>query len=53
MQIMFKRNQWPFHIETSQLIWSANQLPGFYMRGTLVVKGLKTVFQVLILQIDN
>ena len=28
------------HIETSQLICSANQLTGFYMMGTLVVKGL-------------
>ena len=27
-------------IETSQLIWKANQLTGFYMMGTLVVKGL-------------
>ena len=25
---------------TIQLIWSANQLTGFYMRGTSVVKGL-------------
>ena len=29
-------------IETSQLICPANQLTGFYMRGTLVVKRLKT-----------
>ena len=28
------------HIEISQLICPANQLTGFYMRGTLVVKGL-------------
>ena len=28
------------HIETSQLIGSANQLTSFYMMGTLVVKGL-------------
>ena len=28
------------HIETNQLVCSANQLTGFYMRGTLVVKGL-------------
>ena len=27
-------------IETSQLICSANQLTGFYMMGTLAVKGL-------------
>ena len=30
----------PYHIETSQLICSANQLTGFYMMGTLVVNGL-------------
>ena len=29
------------HIKTSQLICRANQLAGFYMTGTLVVKGLK------------
>ena len=28
------------HIETSQLIYRANQLTGFYMMGTLVVKVL-------------
>ena len=28
-------------IDTSELICSANQLTGFYMIGTLVVKGLK------------
>ena len=28
------------HIETSQLICSANQLTSFYMMGTLAVKGL-------------
>ena len=28
------------YIETSQLICGANQLSGFYMMGTLVVKGL-------------
>ena len=28
------------HIETSQMICSANQLTGFYMMGTLVVKNL-------------
>ena len=37
---------WPFndqcshHLETSQLIFSANQLTGFYTMGKLVVKGL-------------
>ena len=29
------------HIETSQLICRANQLTGFYVRGTLAVKRLK------------
>ena len=29
----------PSHIETSQLICTAYQLTGFYMRGALVVKG--------------
>ena len=33
-------DQCSHHIETSQLIWSANQLTGFYMMRTLVVKGL-------------
>ena len=35
------------HIETSQLICSANQanqLTGFYMMGTLVVKGLMQLY---------
>ena len=29
------------HIETSQLVYRANQLTGFYMMGTLVVKRLR------------
>ena len=33
----------PHHIETSQLICSANQLTGFYMMRTLVVNGLMQV----------
>ena len=33
-------DQCSHHIETSQLIFRANQLTGFYMMGTLVVKGL-------------
>ena len=33
-------DQCPSHIETSQLICRANQLTGFYMTGTLVVKRL-------------
>ena len=28
--------QYPSHIETSQLICTANQLIGFYIRGTLI-----------------
>ena len=36
------------HIETSQLIYSANHLTGFYMRGTLVVKGLSKFDKLLI-----
>ena len=31
------KNQWFSHIETSQLICFANQLPGFYMMEILVV----------------
>ena len=34
-------DQCSHHRETSQLICSANQLSGFYMMGTLVVKKLK------------
>ena len=33
-------DQCSHHIETSQLIFRANQLTGFYMMGSLVVKGL-------------
>ena len=33
-------NQCSHHIETSQFICRANQLTGFYMMGTLVVKRL-------------
>ena len=33
-------DQCSHHIETSQLICSANQLTGLYMMGKLVVKGL-------------
>ena len=29
------------HIETSQLIYTVNQLTGFYMRATLALNGLK------------
>ena len=34
-------DQYSYHIETSQLIYRANYLTGFYMMGTLVDKGLK------------
>ena len=34
-------DQCSHHIETSQLICSADQLTGCYIMGTLVVKGLK------------
>ena len=33
------------HIETSQLICSANQLTGFFIMGTLVVTGLKDMIK--------
>ena len=33
------------HIETSQLIYCANQLTGFYMRATLALDGLKTIIK--------
>ena len=36
--ILSFNDQSSHHIETSQLICSANQLTGFYMMGTLVVK---------------
>ena len=32
------------HIETSQLIFCANQLTGFYMRVTLATNGLNRIF---------
>ena len=34
------KNQCYNHIETSQIIWRANQLTAFYMMGKLAVKGL-------------
>ena len=34
-------DQYLSQIETSQLICRANQLTDFYMRGTLIVKGLE------------
>ena len=40
-QFSFK-DQCSHHEETSQLIYRPNQLTGFYVMGTLVVKGLNT-----------
>ena len=37
-------DQCSHNIETSQMIFSANQLTGFYMVGTLVVKGLSLYY---------
>ena len=37
---VFCNNHCSSYIETSQLLCSANQMTGFYMSGTLVVKGL-------------
>ena len=37
---VFYNNRCCSYIETSQLLCSANQMTGFYMSGTLVVKGL-------------
>ena len=37
-------DQCPSHIETSQLICIANQLTGFYVRGTLIVKELIQIY---------
>ena len=47
IEILHKRKLQPFndqcscHIETNQLIYRANQLTGFYMMGTLIVKRLR------------
>ena len=38
------------HIENSQLTWSANQLNSFYMRETLVVKGLILTYFIITLR---
>ena len=38
--VLTLNDQCSHHIETSQLICRADQLTGFYMMGTLVVKGL-------------
>ena len=39
-EVLTLNDQCPSHVETSQLICSANQMTGSYMRGTLAVKGL-------------
>ena len=39
---IYRLHQRSHHIETSQLICKANQLAVFYIKGTLVVKGLKS-----------
>ena len=41
MAVSLLTTKCPSHIETSQLICSANQLTGFYIRTLLVVKGLR------------
>ena len=43
--VLFYTSTWegdPYHIETSPLICKANQLTGFYMIGTSVIKKLTT-----------
>ena len=58
-QVIFKINdlislpqpfndQCSHHIETSHLISSINQMTGFYMMGTLVVKGLMSLLSLII-----
>ena len=42
-EVTFKGKCSP-HIETSQPICKKNQLTDFYMRGTVVIKGLKPVY---------
>ena len=42
-------NQCASHIETSQLICSANELAGLYIRGNLIVKGLNFMRQIFLL----
>ena len=41
------------HIETSQLICTANQLTGFYMRATLAFNGLISSVTQILLTEDN
>ena len=41
LHLKLLNDQCSHHIETSQLTCSANQLIGFYMMGTLAVKGFK------------
>ena len=48
-QILFEpfKDQYSSHIKTSQLICSANYFTGFYMRGTLVVKGFNWIVDLI------
>ena len=41
-------DQYFHHIETSHLICSANQMTGFYMMETLVVKGLNETIDIIL-----
>ena len=42
-EVLNFNDQCSSHIETSELICRANQLTGFYVRGTLTVKGLSSL----------
>ena len=42
-EVLTFNDQCSSHIETSELICRANQLTGFYVRGTLTVKGLSSL----------
>ena len=42
-EYLIKRQNY-HHIETSQLIWRANQLTGFYMMATLAVNELMIIY---------
>ena len=49
--ILTLNDQCSYHIETSQLIYRANQLTDFYMMGTLVVKRLRS-WEVFFFKLD-
>ena len=42
MHWLFQDKEGPYHIETSQLICSANQWTGFYMIATSIIKELNS-----------